>query len=176
MIIIIQILTIIVTNMMILVALLFAGDREAGRPGEDDHGWSSTHTITPGSSVLLNIHKYSRVIINIIRFSSGNSSVRFGSVRKIHFPVRRGSGLRFSDASWLGLVRFGSFPRPVPVGSRFKRFGSVRFGRFGSVSYSFLSGEKDTIPWIKTAKAGAFFRNVVIISLSLSKINKQINK
>ena len=42
-------------------------------------------------------------------------------------------GLRFLDASWLGPVRFGSVPRPVPARSRIKRFGSVRFGpvRFG---------------------------------------------
>ena len=37
----------------------------------------------------------------------------------------------FSDESWLGPVRFGSFPRPVPAGSRVKRFGSVRPIRFG---------------------------------------------
>ena len=61
------------------------------------------------------------------------------------FPGSTQFGLSFSDAisdaSWLGPVRFSSFPRPVPVGSRIKRFGSVRFGRFGlfgSVSYSFL--------------------------------------
>ena len=47
-------------------------------------------------------------------------------------------GLCFSDSSWLGPVRFGSFPRPVPAGSRIKRCGSVRFGRLRSVSYSFL--------------------------------------
>ena len=43
--------------------------------------------------------------------------------------------MRFSDASWLGLVRFGSVPRPVPrpvpAGSRIKRFGSVRPVWFG---------------------------------------------
>ena len=52
-------------------------------------------------------------------------------------------GLRFSDASWLGPVRFGSFLRPVPAGSGINRFGSVRIGSAGSVrfqvSYSFLS-------------------------------------
>ena len=36
--------------------------------------------------------------------------------------------LRFSDSSWLGPVRFGSVPRPVPAGSRIKRFDSDRFG------------------------------------------------
>ena len=77
-----------------------------------------------------------------IRFGSGlfeNSSVRFGSVQKTIFPGSTRVGLRFSDASWLGPVRFGSVPHPVPAGSRIKRFGSVWFGRFGSVSYSFLN-------------------------------------
>ena len=63
---------------------------------------------------------------------------RFGSVRKHIFPGSTRFGLRFSDASWLGPVRSGSLPRPVPAGSRINRFGSVRFGRFGSVSYSVL--------------------------------------
>ena len=45
-----------------------------------------------------------------------------------------------SDASWLGLVQFSSFPRLVPADLRIKRFDSLRFGRFGSVSYSFLIG------------------------------------
>ena len=44
------------------------------------------------------------------------------------FPGSTRFGLRFSDAWWLGPVRFGLFPRPVPAGSRIKRFGSVRFG------------------------------------------------
>ena len=63
---------------------------------------------------------------------------RFGSVRKLICPGSTLFGLRFSDASWLGPVRFGSFPRPVPAGSGIKRLGSVRLCRFGSVSYSFL--------------------------------------
>ena len=63
-------------------------------------------------------------------------SVRFGSDKC--FPGSMRFGLRFSEASWLGPVRFGSFPRPAPVGSEIKRFGSVRFGQFASVSYSFL--------------------------------------
>ena len=69
-----------------------------------------------------------------IRFGSRlfeNSSVRFGSVWTIIFPGSTRFGLRFSDASWLGPVRFGSVPRPVPAGSRIKRFGSVRPVRFG---------------------------------------------
>ena len=37
-----------------------------------------------------------------------NSSVRFGSVRTIIFPGSTRFGLRLSDASWLGPVRFGS--------------------------------------------------------------------
>ena len=69
-----------------------------------------------------------------VRFGSrlcNNSSVRFGSVRTFIFPGSTRFGLRFSDVSWLGLVRFGSFPRPVPAGSRIKRFGSVRPVQFG---------------------------------------------
>ena len=76
-----------------------------------------------------------------IRFGSGlfgNSSVRFGLVRKIKNPCSTRFGLRFSDVSWLGPVRFCSVPRLVPAGSRIEWFGSVRFCRFGSVSYSFL--------------------------------------
>ena len=59
---------------------------------------------------------------------------RFGSVRKCIFPGSTRFGLRFSDTPWLGPVRFGSVPRPVPAGSGITRFGSVRFGsvRFGS--------------------------------------------
>ena len=33
---------------------------------------------------------------------------RFGSVRTNNFPGSKGFGLRFSDTSWLGPVRFGS--------------------------------------------------------------------
>ena len=58
----------------------------------------------------------------------GNSSVRFGSVWKIEFPGSTWFGLRSSDASLLGLVRF----RPVPDGSEIRRFGSVRFGRYNT--------------------------------------------
>ena len=58
-------------------------------------------------------------------------SARFGS--EIQFPGSTRFDLRFSAASWLGPVRFGSFPRPVPAGSSMKRFGSFRFGSAGSV-------------------------------------------
>ena len=53
------------------------------------------------------------------------------------FSVSMRFGLHFSDVSWLGPVRFSSFPRPVPAGSGIQRFGSVRFGsvRFGSVRF-----------------------------------------
>ena len=64
-----------------------------------------------------------------IRFGSGlfeKSSVRLGSVRKVEFPSSTQFSLCFLNASWLGPVRFGSFPRPVPAGSEIKRFGSVR--------------------------------------------------
>ena len=67
-----------------------------------------------------------------------NLSVRFGSVRIFMISGSTRFGLRFSDTLWLGPVRFGSVPRPVPAGSGIKRFGSVRFGRFSSVSHSLL--------------------------------------
>ena len=57
---------------------------------------------------------------------SRKEPVRFGSVRKMFFPGPTRFGLRFSDASWLGPVRCGSFPRTVPAGS-----GMVRFGLAG---------------------------------------------
>ena len=69
-------------------------------------------------------------------FRKSIGSVRFGH---LNFPVRRGSACVFQTPSWLGLVRFGSVPHPVPVGSEIKRVGSVRFGRFGLVSDSFLT-------------------------------------
>ena len=56
---------------------------------------------------------------------------RLGSVRERMFPGSMRFGRRFSDATWLGPVRFGSFLCPVPAGSRIKRFGSVRPVRFG---------------------------------------------
>ena len=63
-----------------------------------------------------------------IRFGSvtfEKSSVRFGSVRKHVFPGSMRFGLPFSDASWLGPVRFGLFPHPVPELNGSVRFGSV---------------------------------------------------
>ena len=45
-------------------------------------------------------------------------------------PARRRSACVFRTASWLGPVRFGSVPRPVPAGSRIKQFASVRPVRF----------------------------------------------
>ena len=75
-----------------------------------------------------------------IRFGSGlfeSSSVRFGSVwfGTFSFSGPTRFGLRLSDASWLGLVRFGSIRfhirfRPVPDLN-----GSVRFGSAGSVRF-----------------------------------------
>ena len=56
-------------------------------------------------------------------------SVRFGSEKL--FPGSTRFGLLFSDASWLGPVRFDSFQHPVPAGFRITRFGSVRPVRFG---------------------------------------------
>ena len=69
-------------------------------------------------------------------FQTFIGSVRFGL--GTYFPGSTRFGLRFSGASWFGLVRFRSFPHPVPAGSGINRFGSVRFGRFASVSYFFL--------------------------------------
>ena len=71
--------------------------------------------------------------VSVPDFSSNISrfvSVRFGSVRKIMFSGSTRFGLRFSDASWLDPVRFDSVPRPVPAGSRIKRFGSAGSVRF----------------------------------------------
>ena len=70
-------------------------------------------------------------------------SVRFGSVRTIQFPGSTRFGLCFSDSSWLGPVRFGSVPRPVPAGSEIKRFGSVWFGRFGSFLFICVLKQQD---------------------------------
>ena len=66
--------------------------------------------------------------IGSVRFVSvpDFSKNRFGSVREIKFPGSMRFGLCFSDAWWLGSVRFGSFPRPLQAGSRIKGFGSVR--------------------------------------------------
>ena len=74
-----------------------------------------------------------------VRFGSRpfeESSARFGLVRfgDVFFPGSARFGLCFSDASGLGLVRFGSVPRLVPTGSRIKRFGLVRLVRFGFYS------------------------------------------
>ena len=64
-----------------------------------------------------------------IRFDSGlfENSARFDTV----FPGSTRFGLRFSDSSRLGPVRFGSIPCPVPAGPRINRFVSVRPVRFG---------------------------------------------
>ena len=58
-----------------------------------------------------------------VRFRQIIVSVRFGLA--IPFSDSMRFGLRLLNASWLGPVRFGSFPRPVPAGSRIKRFGST---------------------------------------------------
>ena len=83
-----------------------------------------------------------REFIGPVRFASDKYLPCFSAaVRKVFGPVRFGSDKYlpcFSAASWLGPVRFGLVPRPVPAGSRIKRCGSARLGRFGSVSYSVL--------------------------------------
>ena len=63
-------------------------------------------------------HVMFRKFVGSVLLGSDNNKVLPGSTR---------FGLRFSDASWLGPVRFGSVPRPIPAGSRIKRFGLVRF-------------------------------------------------
>ena len=45
-----------------------------------------------------------------------NAHIRFAQDRKELGSIR--FGLRFSDASWLGPVRFDCFLRPFPAGSR----------------------------------------------------------
>ena len=69
------------------------------------------------------------IIINISSSISSSSSMIVIDVSA--FPGSTRSGLRFSDASWLDPVRFGSFPHPVPAGSEIKRFGSARPVPFG---------------------------------------------
>ena len=71
---------------------------------------------------------------------------RFGSVRTKTIPGSTRFGLRFSDASWLGPIRFGSVPRPVPAGSRINRFGSVRPVRFGFL-FLHVSPDRWVIGW-----------------------------
>ena len=75
------------------------------------------------------------IIIIIHHHNNRKDTVRFGSVRNLCFPGSTRFGLRFSDTPWIGPVRFGSVPRPVPAGSGIKRFGSVRPIRF---DFSFL--------------------------------------
>ena len=62
--------------------------------------------------------------------------VRFGLAIVLSGSMR--FGMRCLTALRFGQVRFDSVPRPLPAGSRTKRFGLVRPVRFGSVSYSFL--------------------------------------
>ena len=65
-----------------------------------------------------------RKFIGLVRFGSDN-----------YFPNSTRFVPHFSDASWLGPVRFGSVLLPVPADSRIKRVGSVRFGSAGSVGF-----------------------------------------
>ena len=99
-------------------------DRSAHRNSDDVERFLQEGT---GSVRFVSVPDFSK----IHRFGS----VRFGSENI--FPGSTRFGLRFSDASWLGPVRFGSVPCPVPASSRIKLFGSVRFGsvRFGSVRF-----------------------------------------
>ena len=81
-----------------------------------------------------------------VKVREGTGSVRFVSVPDFSKIDRFGSVRNY--VSWFdavrpafsgrvvarsGLVRFTSFPCPVPAGSRIKQFGSVRPVRFGSV-------------------------------------------
>ena len=101
-------------------------------------------------SLSLSLYIYIYIYIYIRQESVRFDSFRFRTFLKLIGSVRFGSdfsfcsdstrfGLRFLDTPWLGPVRFGSVPRPVPAGSGIKWFGSVRFGRFGSVSHAFLT-------------------------------------
>ena len=88
----------------------------------------------PFEAVHGSCHRKEPVLFGSVRFRTFNKySVWFSSA--IHFSGSMRFGLRFSDASWLGPVRFGTVPRPVPTGSGIHRFGSIRFG---SVRFGFL--------------------------------------
>ena len=65
------------------------------------------------------------------------------------FPGSTRFGLRFSEASLLGPVRFDSFPCPFPAGSGIKWFDSVRPVRLGFLflPVSSLWGFSDP-PWL----------------------------
>ena len=87
---------------------------------------------------------------------------RFGSVRfgNFKFPGSTPFGLHFSDASWLGSVRFRVRFRPIP-----ELNGSVRFGRFGSVRFLAPSCYTEWYvklnnPWISSLWQGIFFQQV----------------
>ena len=77
------------------------------------------HFVSVPSSLALR-RKESVRFVSVPDFST---ILWFGSVRQIAFPGSTQFGLRFSDAAWLGPVRFGSVPRRVPAGSRIKQFG-----------------------------------------------------
>ena len=93
-----------------------------------------------------------------VRFDSrlfDNSSVRFGSILKSVYPGSTRFGLRCCGCAVArsGSVRFGSIPPSVPIGSRIKRFGSIRFGRFGSVRFG-LSFLPELWVWVFRAEGG----------------------
>ena len=97
-----------------------------------------------------------------IRFGSvifEKSSFRFGSVWQFYVYGSMRFGLRFLNALWLGPVRFGSFPRPVPAGSRIKRFGSVRPVRFGFLLLPDVTNE------FNKSRPLSMLRSVSIISI-----------
>ena len=66
-----------------------------------------------------------------LRHKEGTGSVRFGSGNNVFWFDAVRPALFERVVARSGSVRFGSFPRPVPAGSRIKRFGSVRPLRFG---------------------------------------------
>ena len=79
-------------------------------------------------SLCSRMPKYRKEPVRSISVPEFSKIQRVGSVRKNKFPGSTRFGLRFSDASWLHPIRFGSVPRLVPAGSG--RFGSVRPVRF----------------------------------------------
>ena len=89
--------------------------------------------VNPAPTAAAGRNRFGSIRLGSVIFEK--SLFRFGSVRKYDFPGSTRFGLRFLDASWLGPVRLGSVPRPVPAGSRIKCVGSVRPVRFG---FSFL--------------------------------------
>ena len=85
-------------------------------------------------------HRYSNNVLTTTTTTTRRrpaSCASLGVALEAETMIQEGTGsVRFvlvPDLFENSSVRFGSFPRPVPLGSGIKRFGSARFGRFGSV-------------------------------------------